>query len=170
MMMKSVFWWRKPEYPEETTDLRQVTDATCWYVDYVYTYKSNLRHQFGHTTNWTFGYRSIDSLLLTRHPMITDSKWPVALNAYTRTDLSNPIGFVNFYASPRHKNNKSWCWTPKRGGGIFTKYLFEQRYKQTNTEIVCCPIYPHTPHVNIDSRFGRWLTAWLVGVSAMRIN
>ena len=24
MMMKSVFWWRKPEYPEETTDLRQV--------------------------------------------------------------------------------------------------------------------------------------------------
>ena len=28
MMMKSVFWWRKPEYPEETTDLRQVTDDT----------------------------------------------------------------------------------------------------------------------------------------------
>ena len=26
MMMKSVFWWRKPEYLEETTDLRQVTD------------------------------------------------------------------------------------------------------------------------------------------------
>ena len=25
MMMKSVFWWRKPEYPEETTNLRQVT-------------------------------------------------------------------------------------------------------------------------------------------------
>ena len=24
MMMKSVFWWRKPEHPEETTDLRQV--------------------------------------------------------------------------------------------------------------------------------------------------
>ena len=28
VMMKSVFWWRKPEYPEETTDLRQVTDET----------------------------------------------------------------------------------------------------------------------------------------------
>ena len=28
MMMKSVFWWRKPEYPEETTDLQQVTDET----------------------------------------------------------------------------------------------------------------------------------------------
>ena len=28
MMMKSVFWGRKPEYPEETTDLRQVTDDT----------------------------------------------------------------------------------------------------------------------------------------------
>ena len=28
MMMKSVFWWRKPEYPEETTDLRQVADET----------------------------------------------------------------------------------------------------------------------------------------------
>ena len=28
MMMKSVFWWRKPEYPEETTDLRQLTDET----------------------------------------------------------------------------------------------------------------------------------------------
>ena len=27
MMMKCQFhWWRKPEYPEETTDLRQVTD------------------------------------------------------------------------------------------------------------------------------------------------
>ena len=28
MMMKSVFWWRKPEYPEETTELRQVTDCS----------------------------------------------------------------------------------------------------------------------------------------------
>ena len=28
IMMKSVFWWRNPEYPEETTDLRQVTDET----------------------------------------------------------------------------------------------------------------------------------------------
>ena len=28
MMMKSVSWWRKPEYPEETTDLRQVPDET----------------------------------------------------------------------------------------------------------------------------------------------
>ena len=28
MMMKSVFWWRKPEHPEGTTDLRQVTDET----------------------------------------------------------------------------------------------------------------------------------------------
>ena len=28
MMMKSVIWWRNPEYPEETTDLRQVTGET----------------------------------------------------------------------------------------------------------------------------------------------
>ena len=28
MMIKSVFWWRKPEYPEETTDLWQVTDES----------------------------------------------------------------------------------------------------------------------------------------------
>ena len=28
MMMKSVFWWRTPEYPGATTDLRQVTDET----------------------------------------------------------------------------------------------------------------------------------------------
>ena len=28
MMMKSVFWWRKPESPEETTDIQQVTDET----------------------------------------------------------------------------------------------------------------------------------------------
>ena len=28
MMMKSVFWWRKPGYLEEATDLRQVTDKT----------------------------------------------------------------------------------------------------------------------------------------------
>ena len=27
-MMKSVFWWRKPEHPEETTDPWQVTDET----------------------------------------------------------------------------------------------------------------------------------------------
>ena len=27
MMMKSIIWWRKPEYPEETTDLRKVTDG-----------------------------------------------------------------------------------------------------------------------------------------------
>ena len=26
--MKSVFWWRKPEYPEETTNLRPVTADT----------------------------------------------------------------------------------------------------------------------------------------------
>ena len=31
MMMKSVFWWRKPEYPEETTDLRQVTGTSRWH-------------------------------------------------------------------------------------------------------------------------------------------
>ena len=28
MMMKSVFWRRKPEYTEETTDLRQIADET----------------------------------------------------------------------------------------------------------------------------------------------
>ena len=28
MMMKSVFWWRKPEDPEEITNLRKVTDET----------------------------------------------------------------------------------------------------------------------------------------------
>ena len=28
MMVKSVFWWRKPEYPEEATDLRQGTGET----------------------------------------------------------------------------------------------------------------------------------------------
>ena len=33
MMMKSVFWWRKPEYPEETTDLWQVTDETVHTYD-----------------------------------------------------------------------------------------------------------------------------------------
>ena len=32
MMMKSVIWWRKPEYPEETTDLRQVTDETFSHI------------------------------------------------------------------------------------------------------------------------------------------
>ena len=32
MMMKSVFWWRKPEHPEETTDLRQVTDETVSHI------------------------------------------------------------------------------------------------------------------------------------------
>ena len=32
MMMKSGFWWRKPEHPEETTDLRQVTDETFSHI------------------------------------------------------------------------------------------------------------------------------------------
>ena len=33
MMMKSVFWWRKPEYPEETTDLRlQESVGGVWNV------------------------------------------------------------------------------------------------------------------------------------------
>ena len=32
MMMKSVFWWRKPEHPEETTDLRQVADETFSHI------------------------------------------------------------------------------------------------------------------------------------------
>ena len=32
MMMKSVFWWRKPEYPEETTDLWQGTMGDQWSV------------------------------------------------------------------------------------------------------------------------------------------
>ena len=32
MMMKSVVWWRKPEYPEETTNLRQVTDETFSHI------------------------------------------------------------------------------------------------------------------------------------------
>ena len=27
MMMKSVFWWRKPEYPEETTDRLSWSDC-----------------------------------------------------------------------------------------------------------------------------------------------
>ena len=35
MMMKSVIWWRKPEYPEETTDLRQVTDETFHTLAYI---------------------------------------------------------------------------------------------------------------------------------------
>ena len=34
MMMTSVFWWRKAEYPEETTDLRQVTDETVCYFGF----------------------------------------------------------------------------------------------------------------------------------------
>ena len=43
MMMKSVIWWRKPEYPEETTDLRQVTDETynprlCWRISLLLAY------------------------------------------------------------------------------------------------------------------------------------
>ena len=45
MMMKSVLWWRKPEYPEETTDLRQVTEETfhtygikTWLVLYMSVY------------------------------------------------------------------------------------------------------------------------------------
>ena len=35
MMMKSVFWWRKPEYPEETTDLRQVTERLDSWMRYI---------------------------------------------------------------------------------------------------------------------------------------
>jgi len=27
------YYWRKPEYPEKTTDLPQVTDLFWWYLD-----------------------------------------------------------------------------------------------------------------------------------------
>ena len=27
------YWWRKPEYPEKTTDLSQVTDKCC--IEYI---------------------------------------------------------------------------------------------------------------------------------------
>ena len=32
MMMKSVFWWRKPEYPEETTDLRHQNECKSLFI------------------------------------------------------------------------------------------------------------------------------------------
>ena len=35
MMMKSVFWRRKPEYPEETTDLRQFVNNGCNFMKFV---------------------------------------------------------------------------------------------------------------------------------------
>ena len=43
MMMKSVIWWRKPEYPEETTDLWQVTDKTFYTYDLCVTGNRNIR-------------------------------------------------------------------------------------------------------------------------------
>ena len=45
MMMKCQFhWWRKPEYPEETTDLPQVTDETFTHT-FTYNIFSNVDSQ-----------------------------------------------------------------------------------------------------------------------------
>jgi len=30
ILWRTVFWWRKPEYPEKTTDLSQVTKKQCY--------------------------------------------------------------------------------------------------------------------------------------------
>ena len=51
MMMKSVFWWRKPEYPEETTDLRQVTALWAFVVPW---YLRGLGVTFGYTGQGDF--------------------------------------------------------------------------------------------------------------------
>ena len=44
MMMKSVFWWRKPEYPEETADLRQVMLGVAQNVFLVYDFSVQDMH------------------------------------------------------------------------------------------------------------------------------
>ena len=48
-MMKSVFWWRKPEYLEETTDLRQVAilledRRRAHLLNYMYKGKNNINY------------------------------------------------------------------------------------------------------------------------------
>ena len=43
MMVKCQFyWWRKPEYPEETTDLRQGAGETCTQIYIQLGYKCDL--------------------------------------------------------------------------------------------------------------------------------
>ena len=54
MMIKSVFWWRKPEYPEETTDLRQVTDETLLLGRQPLMFGLYLHHETGGATGTSF--------------------------------------------------------------------------------------------------------------------
>ena len=42
MMKKSAFWWRKPGCPEETTDLRQVTDETFMIHMYLWSVQARM--------------------------------------------------------------------------------------------------------------------------------
>ena len=61
MMMKSVIWWRKPKYPEETTDLWQVTDETFSHIrlpEYLCVW-------VGHCKSFTACRNLLDLLLVT---------------------------------------------------------------------------------------------------------
>ena len=83
-MMKSVIWWRKPEYPEETTDLRQVTDETFHTQSWDLLLKA-LKHTHGYIHNTTS----------TQHlPFI------LALYYYTFVPDIIPILHIPYWGSP----------------------------------------------------------------------
>ena len=70
MMMKSVFWWRKPEYPEETTDLWQETTLS--------------RH--------TYDFRRCDLIVLMDERRLTE----LTLSRHTYFQLLCPsLGYTN---------------------------------------------------------------------------